>query len=116
MYLEIEKLRFQDKFIYEFDISNDVNIESISIPNMIIQPFVENAVWHGIMNIDKTGLVKVSFGFEDVSIDSNIYKCLILKITDNRVGYINSKETKKEGHIYFQRYKNNRRAFENIKS
>jgi len=98
-YLEIEKLRFQDKFYYEIIAGEDVDIESVLIPNMILQPFVENAVWYGIMNMGKKGFVKISFRFENVNIDSNTHRCLVIKIKDNGIGLKKSGEIKKEGHI-----------------
>ena len=98
LYLEIEKLRFQDKFSYEINAGEDVDIESVMIPNMILQPFVENAVWYGIMNSGKKGFVKISFRFENVDIDSKSHRCLVIKITDNGIGLKKSGENKKEGH------------------
>jgi len=98
LYLEIEKLRFQDKFSYEIYADEDVDIESVMIPNMILQPFVENAVWYGIMNSGKKGFVKISFRFENVDIDSKSHRCLVIKITDNGIGLKKSGENKKEGH------------------
>ncbi len=99
LYLEIEQMRFQDKFSYEIIADENVNLDSVMIPNMIIQPFVENAVWHGIMNSNKKGFVKISFRFEDVKIETMIYRCLIIKITDNGIGIKKSGSNKKEGHI-----------------
>jgi len=99
LYLEIEKLRFQDKFSYEINAGEDVDIDSVMIPNMIIQPFVENAVWYGIMNTGRKGFVKISFRFENVNIESILHRCLVIKITDNGIGLKKSGENKKEGHI-----------------
>lgn len=99
LYLEIEKLRFQDKFFYEINAGDNVDTNSVMIPNMIIQPFVENAVWHGIMNSGRKGFVKISFNFENVNIETNTYKCLVIKITDNGIGLKKSAENKKDGHI-----------------
>ncbi len=99
MYLQIEKLRFQDKFSYEINAGEDVDIESVMIPNMILQPFVENAVWYGIMNSGRKGFVKISFRFENVIIESSSHRCLVIKIADNGIGLKKSGENKKEGHI-----------------
>lgn len=49
LYLELEKLRFENKFDFSIDISKDVDEEFIGIPPMLIQPFVENAILHGLM-------------------------------------------------------------------
>lgn len=99
LYLDLEKLRFQDSFTYEIIIGEDVNTVSTMIPNMIIQPFVENSLWHGIINSGKKGSLTISFSFEDVDIDSIIIRSLIIKVTDNGVGINEAKKNRKEDHI-----------------
>lgn len=47
-YLELEQLRMNHAFTFEFEINPDLNPDSIYIPPMLIQPFLENAVWHGV--------------------------------------------------------------------
>jgi len=49
LYLELEMLRFDHKFEYELDIDPDIDIHNIEIPSMLIQPFVENAILHGLV-------------------------------------------------------------------
>jgi tetratricopeptide (TPR) repeat protein len=63
LYIELENRRFADRFDYKINCADEIHIEDIKIPVMIIQPFVENAVWHGIMNLDKSnkGFVSVTF-------------------------------------------------------
>ena len=99
LYLDLEKLRFQDSFIYEIITATDVEAESIMIPNMIIQPFVENSLWHGIIDSGIKGTLTISFTFENVDIDSVICKSLIIKVTDNGIGIKEAKKNKKEDHI-----------------
>ena len=99
LYLDLEKLRFQESFSYEIITGTDVKINSIMIPNMIIQPFVENTLWHGIINSGSSGLITISFSFGDVDIDSIIYRSLIIKVTDNGIGIKEAKKNKKEDHI-----------------
>jgi len=99
LYLDLEKLRFQESFSYEIITGNDVKINSIMIPNMIIQPFVENTLWHGIINSGNRGLVTILFSFEDVDIDSKLCRSLIIKVTDNGIGIKEAKKNKKEDHI-----------------
>ena len=48
LYLDIEKMRFKDNFNYSFNIHPDAPIEDVKIPPLIIQPYVENAIWHGL--------------------------------------------------------------------
>lgn len=77
-YLELQKMRFPQKFTY--DIVSDGNIESDEtlIPSMILQPFVENSIEHGFTGIDYAGHITVSFkkGEND----------LLINITDNGKG------------------------------
>lgn len=98
LYLDLEKLRFQERFSYEIVTGSDVDVGSVMIPNMIIQPFVENTLWHGIIDSGRTGLVTISFTFEDVEIDSITCRSLIIKITDNGIGLQEAKKHKKEDH------------------
>jgi len=99
LYLDLEKLRFQDSFTYEIITGADVVTCSILIPNMIIQPFVENTLWHGIINSGNKGKVTILFTFEDIEVDSIISKSLIIKVTDNGIGINEAKKHKKEDHI-----------------
>ena len=50
LYIQMESLRLKDKFKYEICIDENIEISSIDIPPMLIQPYVENAIWHGLMN------------------------------------------------------------------
>ncbi len=99
LYLDLEKLRFRENFSYEIITGADIDTDSIMIPNMIIQPFVENTLWHGIINSGIRGMVTISFSFEDVDIDSIICRSLIIKVTDNGIGIKEAKKNKKEDHI-----------------
>lgn len=99
LYLDLEKLRFQNRFSYEIINETHFDSSTLMIPNMIIQPFVENSLWHGIINSNIKGLLTISFSFEDVNIDSIISRSLIIKITDNGIGINTAKKNKKEDHI-----------------
>ncbi|TSA36985.1 MAG: hypothetical protein D4R64_06370 [Porphyromonadaceae bacterium] len=99
LYLDLEKLRFQEGFSYEIITGTAVETNSIMIPNMIIQPFVENTLWHGIIDSGHKGLLTVSFSFEDIDIDSIISRSLIIKVTDNGIGINEARKNRKEDHI-----------------
>ncbi len=99
LYLDLEKLRFQESFTYEVVTGDSVDPGSVQIPNMIIQPFVENTLWHGIINSGNAGKVTISFLFEEVNIDSVISKSLIIKISDNGIGINEARKHKSEDHI-----------------
>jgi LytS/YehU family sensor histidine kinase len=78
LYLEIESLRFEDKFSYHIHIDKNIEPEKIAVPPMIIQPFIENALWHGLMQ--KKGEQKLQV---------NIYtehNQLCIEVEDNGVG------------------------------
>ena len=50
LYIEMENFRFNDKFDYDMEIDDEIMIEEIEIPPLILQPYVENAIWHGLMH------------------------------------------------------------------
>ena len=86
LYLELEHLRFQDKFDYDFNIGEDIKKDEIEIPPMLIQPFIENAVWHGLRYLDKKGKLLVSVQKQEGK--------LLWTIEDNGIGREKSAELK----------------------
>ncbi|MCB9189759.1 MAG: histidine kinase [Flavobacteriales bacterium] len=60
LYMELEHLRFQDKFDYELNIESSINVESLEIPPMLVQPYIENAVWHGLRYLEEKGKLTVN--------------------------------------------------------
>lgn len=79
LYLSLEKLRFDDSFSYEIKCSDALSIYDTNIPTMLIQPFVENAIWHGIMPQNGKGFIRIDFFCDDNN--------LLIKIFDNGIGY-----------------------------
>ena len=59
LYLSLEKMRFEGKFEYILDVSDEIDTENIEIPSMILQPFVENSIIHGVLPLNRKGLIKV---------------------------------------------------------
>ena len=59
LYVLLEAARFDNKFNCVYNIAEDVNINSIWIPPMLLQPFVENAIWHGLMQKEGEGTITV---------------------------------------------------------
>lgn len=59
LYIEIEHLRLDGKFDYNVEIDKSIHISQAQIPPMILQPFVENAIWHGLMHKDGRGFLLV---------------------------------------------------------
>jgi LytS/YehU family sensor histidine kinase len=62
LYTQLESMRFGNKLSYEFDIDETLDLKSVMVPALIVQPFIENAIWHGIMPKKDGGklVVKVS--------------------------------------------------------
>jgi len=84
-YLDLEKLRMGDKFEYSIEIADSVEVEDVFVPAMIVQPFVENAVWHGISQLDGNGFIGISFEMKDE-------KSLTIIVEDNGIGLRNAEK------------------------
>ena len=89
-YLELEKMRMKDAFSYEFIYDHDLETEFINIPPMLIQPFIENAIKHGLKEVENDG--KISIEITDME---DILEVIIL---DNGVGFEKSQQNKDENH------------------
>jgi hypothetical protein len=59
LYVDIESLRFKDKLQFQLDIDPDIDPSFLHIPGMLIQPHVENAIWHGLMHRKEGGNIRV---------------------------------------------------------
>jgi tetratricopeptide (TPR) repeat protein len=59
LYLGMEQLRFKDAFDYRIDVEEDLDTDEVRLPPLLIQPFVENAVWHGLMHKEERGWLLV---------------------------------------------------------
>jgi two-component sensor histidine kinase len=93
-YLDLERLRMENKFEYRIDVDENVDADEILIPSMIIQPFVENSIWHGISAIDGPGLITIHFSQQDE-------KSLTIAVVDNGIGIKKAQtyQTKGEKHL-----------------
>ncbi len=79
LYTELEALRFENSFTYSIQARNDVDVETTMVPPMIIQPYVENAIWHGLMHRKEPGSALL---IEVWKMDGAVY----IKIEDNGIG------------------------------
>lgn len=86
IYLDMERLRFKDSFDYGITFLNTVETGNIYIPPLLLQPFCENAVWHGLMHKEGQGRLNIEFSMKD-----NILNCTI---ADNGIGLEKSEEMK----------------------
>ena len=78
LYLELEALRFENRFDYKISVPKDMDSDVLKVPPLIIQPFVENAIWHGLMHKEEKGHLSIEAEQHD--------NALLLKITDDGVG------------------------------
>ncbi len=78
LYLSLEALRFDDHFDYKFSVDPDLDISALMVPPLIIQPYVENAIWHGLMHKEEKGQLDIEL-WQDADF-------LFFKIADNGVG------------------------------
>jgi LytS/YehU family sensor histidine kinase len=92
LYLELENLRFQNKFTYQIKIDDTIESDFIKIPSMIIQPYIENSILHGFGEIATGGSLTIEFTLKD--------GLLICIIDDNGVGINYSKQNKKENSLH----------------
>jgi LytS/YehU family sensor histidine kinase len=88
-YLEMEKLRFDDSFTYRISADENLDTSDTVLPSMMIQPLVENAIWHGLMQANKDKKIWVNFSQADNKI--------VCTIEDNGIG-IRQSEKLKEKH------------------
>lgn len=103
-YLKLEQMRFNHNFSYMFEVNPEIDVTSVKIPPMLIQPFVENAVLHGMSFITSGGLINLKFdqthellhimikdngsGFKTTS-PNKLRSSLGVSITQKRLQYIN---------------------------
>lgn len=77
LYVGIQKLRFKNGFEFNVEMDEDLDTEEVHVPPMILQPLIENAIEHGIRNVDN-GKITLKYELQD--------DCLIMRLTDNGVG------------------------------
>ncbi|MEP7107501.1 MAG: histidine kinase [Ferruginibacter sp.] len=89
LYTQLESMRFGDKFSYHFNIDETIDMKSVRVPALVIQPFIENAIWHGIMPKEKGGILTVTVEKKEEAI-----YCII---DDDGIGRELSKQNKFRG-------------------
>lgn len=83
LYLELEQLRLNNKFSYEILVDETIDTQYEQIPSMLIQPYVENAIWHGISHKEGNGIIRIQFLPES----EHLLKCVV---EDNGIGRENA--------------------------
>jgi ligand-binding sensor domain-containing protein len=88
LYLKLEQMRFQDKFSYTVNVDENIEPQTIKIPSMLLQPFIENSIWHGILPSNKHGSIKVDILLKDNK--------LVINVKDDGIGIDVSIDNKKD--------------------
>lgn len=79
LYIEMEALRFDRKFTYEIKVEPNLGTDTVEVPPLIIQPYVENAIWHGLLHKENNGHLSISVSM----IGDSMLQCVI---EDNGIG------------------------------
>jgi tetratricopeptide (TPR) repeat protein len=87
LYTKLEHFRFQDKFDYTIEVDDKINVEEFQIPPMLLQPYIENAVWHGLR-------YKTDKGHLKIAIQPKSKNEITISITDDGIGRERSKALK----------------------
>jgi sensor histidine kinase YesM len=87
LYIEMESLRFTSKFEYEIIVAPDISADTLQVPPLIIQPYVENAIWHGLLHKEQGGQLSVTVE----KVKEDMLQCTI---EDNGIGRKRASELK----------------------
>lgn len=104
LYLELEKMRFEESFMFNIEVADDIQPEQIRLPSMILQPYVENAIKHGLLHKDDDRKLFIGFKLSGAN--------LVVTIDDNGIGRKRSAEinaTRSEQHQSFSTHANQTR-------
>jgi sensor histidine kinase YesM len=86
LYLELESVRFDHHFEFKISVEDELDTDIIKVPPLIIQPYAENAIWHGLMNKEEKGHLEIKLFQEEDS--------LCCRITDDGIGRKKAAELK----------------------
>ena len=88
LYLELEMIRFKDRFDYEITVDDEIDQLLYKVPTMLIQPYVENSISHGLMPCEGKGLVKIGLKLEN--------EYIACTIEDNGIGREAAQQNKRK--------------------
>jgi LytS/YehU family sensor histidine kinase len=87
LYVKLEHSRFPEKFDYKLIIDEDVEVDAFQIPPMLLQPYIENAIWHGLRYKEEKGYLKIHLKHRDK-------ESIEITISDNGIGRKKSSKLK----------------------
>jgi hypothetical protein len=85
-YLDLQKLRFKDAFDYKIEVAEDIHPDRIMLPPLLAQPFIENAIEHGLRSLDHKGEIIIRFKCEKAT--------LVFQVQDNGIGISEAEKLK----------------------
>ena len=103
LYTKLEHFRFQDKFDYNIHVDKNIKVDDFVIPPMLLQPYIENAVWHGLR-------YKKTKGYLEINIQQSKQDEITITIADDGIGREKSKALKTKN-----QQKQNSKGMGNIK-
>ncbi|HRG60129.1 MAG TPA: histidine kinase [Bacteroidia bacterium] len=80
LYIQLEQMRLDHKFKYEIQIDPSIEVSQIFVPPLIMQPFVENSIWHGLSNKESGGVIKI-----EIITENNMLKYILEDNGSNRI-------------------------------
>jgi len=92
LYVKLEHNRFKEKFEYEISVDKSIDLDEYSIPPMLLQPYIENAIWHGLRYKKEKGTLNIRIEQQDA-------ETLSVTIADNGVGRKRSQELKTKNQL-----------------
>lgn len=79
-YLSLEQMRFNNRFSFAIETASDIIEETVFLPGMMLQPILENAIWHGLIPVDREGFIRVTFCWKKPG------RLLVCSVEDNGIG------------------------------
>lgn len=92
LYVKLEHNRFKEKFDYQINIDRTIDLEQFSIPPMLLQPYIENAIWHGLRYRKTKGNLKIAISNKDS-------ETILISIIDDGIGREKSQELKTKNQL-----------------
>ncbi|WP_243765927.1 tetratricopeptide repeat-containing sensor histidine kinase [Polaribacter cellanae] len=92
LYVKLEHNRFKDKFDYQINVDKNIKLDQFSIPPMLLQPYIENAIWHGLRYKKEKGNLKISIKQKDV-------ETISILIMDDGIGRKHSQKLKTKNQL-----------------
>jgi len=89
-YVNIERLRFNQSLTYQVTVQEGIDVEQVKVPSLVMQPFIENAIWHGLLGKNENARLKVNIATED--------DYLLIHIDDNGSGRTKHEKKQPKSH------------------